>query len=277
MRQTKLYNNVHEDIVKSIKLKKGEKAIYRLVGIGPTPMDPTGKPAYPASRDVPSRDQVWDKEKDDWVDIAAVRSVDQDGKHKFHRIKFTKQQAATLILRGDVPSENEIHCYLALCNYNASNENRDTTKEAIFERVDEEKKAEQLSRSRNQKRIALNSVAELDAEQLKKYTAARGLDDTRKTAILRDEMEAFADADPQGFMDLLNDKHAVMKAIFNRALKKGVINFNEEQSRFEWGGTKEAILTVARSSDAIGELVAHCISSAKGDALYKTIDSKSKK
>jgi len=54
--------------------------------------------------------------------------------------------------------------------------------------------------------------------------------------------------------------------------------FNEEQSRFEWPN-KEAILTVARStgSDAVDELISFCVSSAKGEKVYQTIQSKAKK
>jgi len=113
---------------------------------------------------------------------------------------------------------------------------------------------------------------------VKNYSAALGKDDTKPVGVLRNELEELADTDPAAFLDLIGNKQAVMKATINRAVTKGVIVFNEEQSRFEWPN-KEAILTVARStgSDAVDELISFCVSSAKGEKVYQTIQSKAKK
>ena len=87
-----------------------------------------------------------------------------------------------------------------------------------------------------------------------------------------------ADNDPEGFLDLINNKQAVMKATINRALNKGVINFDAEQSRFTWPNG-EVILVVSRTTagDNIEELLGYCVGSAKGEKVYQTIQSKSKK
>ena len=83
--------------------------------------------------------------------------------------------------------------------------------------------------------------------------------------------------DPKSFLDLLSNKQAVVTASVNRAIKKGVVVYNQEQSRFEWPN-KEVILVVARSgSDAVDEFVSFCTSSPKGEKVLQTIQSKTKK
>ena len=108
--------------------------------------------------------------------------------------------------------DQEIHTYLTLCNFNATNPNRDTTKEAIFELVDEEAKAEKESRTRNVRREALNAAADMSPEEVKDYAAALGKDDSKPVSVLRNELEEMADKTPEDFMKLINNKQAAMKA-----------------------------------------------------------------
>lgn len=277
MKKTELFNQLSEKLIKGTMLKPGEQVTYRLHNITKNPLDPT-RYSIPSAKNVPPVDTIWDEEAQKYVDIAAVRNVSPTGEHSFHEIFFYSNQAGHMILVGGRALDQEIHSYLSLCNFNASNSSRDTTKEAIFERVDEEAKAEKESRTRNIRREALNAAADLSPEEVKDYAAAIGKDDTKPVSVLRNELEEMADKTPEDFMKLINNKQAVMKAAINRALKKGAIVFNQEQSRFEWPN-QEAILTVARAtgSDAVDELVSFCVSSAKGEKVYQTISSKAKK
>ena len=277
MRKTNLYNGVSESLVKKTMLKPGEQVVYRLYNMQKNPMNPE-KIAIPSAKNVPPVDTIWDEEKGEYVDIACIKSVDAQGNHNFQEIFFYGNMAGHLILQGGRAFDQEIHTYLTLCDYNASKPNRDTTKEIIFERVDEEVKAEKESRTRNIRREALNAAADLTPEEVKDYAAALGKDDSKPVKVLRNELEEMADSQPEDFMSLINNKQAVMKATINRALKKNALVFNEEQSRFEWPN-KEAILTVARTtgSDAIEELISFCISSAKGEKVFQTIQGKAKK
>jgi hypothetical protein len=275
MKKTKLYNNLPDKLLKKMLLKPGERVVYKLYNITSAPMDPT-RLAIPAYRNVPPIDQIYDKESESYIDIAAVKSVDAEGNHTFHDIYFTSQQAGHMILFGGRAVDQEIHSYLSLCNHNASNKDRDTTKEVIFELVDEEAKAEKESTTRNKKRDALNIAADLTPEDVKDYTAALGKSEDRPIKVLRNELEALADRDPEEFLGLINNKQAVMKATINRALAKGAILFSEEQSMYKWANG-EAILTVARGTEAIDEFVSFCVSSAKGEKVYQNLQSKSKK
>lgn len=277
MKKTKMFNNISPELLAPTLLKKGEQAIYKIVGIQPDPMNP-GKWSMPAAKNVPPTDQIWDETKQEYIDIAAVKTFDQEGNHTFHDIFFYGNQGGHIILRAGNAVDQELHSYLMICNYNGSNPNRDTTKEIYFELVDEKAKSIAESKVRNLKREALNASADLSPEEVKTYTAARGQDDTRPVEVLRNELENLADVDPKAFLDLIENKQAIMKATLNRAVKKGVIVFDEQQSKYSWPNG-EVITIVARStgSDAVEDLIAFCVSNAKGEKVYQTIQQKSKK
>lgn len=277
MRKTELYNDVSKDLLAKTKLKPGQQAVYKVYTTERNPMDES-KPAIPSVRQIPPIDQIWDEAKQEYVDIAAVKSVNAEGDHTFHDLYFYGNQGGYLVLSGGRGQDQEIHSYLSLCNYNVSNPNRDTTKEMLFELVDEESKVEVERRTRNIKREALNAAADLSADEVRTYIAALGQDDSKKVDVLRNTLETLADKDPQAFLDLINNKQAVMKATINRALKKGVINFDAEQSKFAWP-TGEVILVVSRTTggDHIEELISYCETNPKGEKVYSTIQSKSKK
>jgi hypothetical protein len=277
MKRTKLYNNLSPELLKQTMLKPGEQVIYRVEGIQPNPMEP-GKWAIPAAKNVPPVDTIWDEKKQEYVDIAAVRSFDAEGNHTFHEIYFFGQQGGHLILQGGRAIDQEIHSYLCLTNHNGSNPNRDTSKEIYFTLVDEQAKSEKERKVRNLKREALNVSADLSPEEVRNYIAALGQDDTRDVNVLRNELESMADNDPKSFLELIENKQAIMKATLNRAIKKGVINFDEEQSKFSWP-TGEVITVVSRTTggDAVEELLNFCVSSAKGEKVFQTITTKSKK
>jgi hypothetical protein len=277
MKKTKIYNNISKDLLKSTMLKTGEQVIYRIAGIQPNPMEP-GKWSIPAAKNIPPIDQIWDEEKQEYTDIAAVRTFNSEGDHTFHDIYFYGNQGGHMILRGGRAIDQEIHSYLSLCNYNGSNPKRDESKEVYFTLVDEKVKSVEERKVRNLKREALNISSDLTPEDVRNYIAALGQDDTRPLEVLRNELETMADNDPKSFLELVNNTQAVMKATLNRAVKKGVIVFDEEQSKFSWPNG-EVITITARTtgSDAIEDLLSFCVSNAKGEKVYQTIQTKSKK
>jgi len=276
MKKFEQTNNVSEKLLATTKLKRGEVATFKIAKIGRHPV--TGDVIIPAAVSVPVIDQIWDEEKQDYIDIAAISRPSKDGNHGFHELWFYGSQGGHWLLKGGVAQDQEIYSYLSLSNYNGSNPNRDVSKEIIFELVDDNKKSEVERKVRSLKREALNMAADLDVEAVKNLIAAKGGDDTKKIDILRNELETLADRDPAAFLELANNKQAAMKATINRAITKGVILFDAEQSRFAWPGG-EVILTVARTtgSDSVDELLTYCVSNAKGEKVFQTIQQKSKK
>jgi len=70
------------------KLKPDERATYRILNVREDP-DNYGKFLMPAAYQIRSTDVVYDKTKGDFVTIAAIDRVDNDGNPVFLNIVFT--------------------------------------------------------------------------------------------------------------------------------------------------------------------------------------------
>lgn len=271
MKVTKLYNRVPANLLEKTKLKKGEKAVYKLANLQKDPMNPE-RWAVPVSVRVKPTDDIYDSETNEYYSIAAVKSVSAQDEHSFYDIFFTKGNAGILELEGGRATDQEIHSFLFLSDYRANKEGRDATKEALYVLVDEKKKADEDRRVRNQMRDAMNAAAEMKPQEVRDFTAVLGRDDKRDLSILRDEVESYAQNHPKEFLETYNNKQNPMKATLKRALDKGVILFSSEENKFTFPDG-EVICVVARATDNkhLDGLIAHCVSGKKGEAIYQRI------
>lgn len=280
MKKTSVFNNISDELYKSTILKKDEVVRYKVYlpgGGKPTKMAPSVA-AIPNSKNVPASDTIYDPHKDEYVSIAAIKSLSSKGEPKLHKILFRSQHAGLITVRGGRVADQEIHTYMCLTDFNGSKKERDTSKKILFTRIDEEAAAEERTTKRNKLRDALNAVADLSPDEVKMYSLARGANDARPVKVLRDELEVYAEKHPEDFLSLLKNQTVQSKSIVNKAVQAGVVKLNREQSRFEWPDGEE-ILVVARTTgaDAVAEFANWLTANPKGDKVFTTIKSKLRK
>lgn len=278
MKVLKHFNALSEELLATTKLKKDQIVKYRVhvVGVGKrrtTPLMPM-VPAIPVSKNVPPSDQIWDDKKGSFVTIGAIRNVKSNGNPAFYDLTFRRATAGIITLRGGRAADQEIHSYLMLCDFNGSKVDRDPSKPILFHLIDESKIAEVKSEGRKSLRVALNTAADLSEDDVRTYVAARGGDEKRPLKVLRDELEAFAEAQPDKFMEFIANAQTTVSAVVQRALNSGKIKFNGEQSRYEWTNG-EPILTVARTgNDAVEEFALWLRSDLKGEKVFQMLNTK---
>jgi len=254
------------------KLKRGEKAVYRILGIKGDPARPeTFK--IPSAVNVPGKDRVYDSTKDEYVDIANIKSVGVGGKMKCHSVWFQKEYNGVLVLDGSRRDDAEIYEYLELCNYNASNKNRSQDVKAIFERVNPTAQAEEKRKTRSTRRQALNVAADMNAADVRDFAATMGWDDKQDLVVLRDLIEDYADNNPTEFIKKSKNKQNSLSALINRAKKAGVLKFDNRSNGWKWADSNEVICTVARGTDKVEGLVVHITESTNGPEVIKTLQS----
>lgn len=282
MKLVQHYNKISPELLASTKLQPGQTVKYRVKVSGmngkrtSTPLAPN-LPAIPVSKNIPPADQIWDDNIKQFVTIGAIRNVKSTGNPAFYDITFRRASGGIITLRAGRVADQEIHSYMMLTDFNGSKPDRDPSKPILFTFIDEEKQAEVRTEARKNRRVALNTAADLSEEDVRTYTAARGLDEKRTMKILRAELEDFADVDPDGFMRFINSADTTVVAVINRAIKNNKIKFNSEQSRFEWP-TGETVLAVARSgNDAIEELATWLRSNERGERVFQQLNTSSKK
>ncbi|MAN63463.1 MAG: hypothetical protein CMI60_16130 [Parvibaculum sp.] len=268
MIKTKIFNNIKNPP----KFKRDEVKVFKYYGLKEDPLNP-GKVQMPFMVIAPNKDRVYDPDIEDYVDIAAIKSLGIEGKPTFHTIEFTKQKAGRLLLQGNIARDRDLYQFLTLSNYNASNPNRDTSVQPLFELVNPKVKAEKARKSRSLKRDAMNVAAELSGAEVREFISSLGKDEKRDLSVLRDELETLAETDPNQFIKLSKNTNKSYQANIKRALDKNIISFDGETNTFTWTSTGETIVQVPRSSK-LGHLEGFTnfvLSNKNGASIYQEI------
>ena len=268
MIKTKEYNNVKTPPM----LKRDEVKVFQYLNVKNDKQNP-GKVVMPSIHMIPSIDRVYDKETDDYIDIASIGSIGIGGKPTMNTIQFTKKDKGLMALRGSKTGDREIYQYLMLSNFNASNPDRDKSVNPLFKLVEPKKDATDARKLRNLRRDAMNVAAELSAAEVREFAASLNKDEKRDISILRDELEVMAEKDPTSFMTLSKDKNKSIQATCKSAIDKKVIRFDKASSTFIWVATGETIVQVPRSSKSsyLQGFTNFVLSNKNGELVYEEI------
>lgn len=252
-----------------IKVPKIEgQVIYKLAAVRKLE-DGTWEGPY--SHNVPATDRI--QQGGDYKDIAAISKIGKGGEvQQFTDILFLKTNGWEIVLNPSSIVENEIIQYLELCNYNASNPNRDPQAEAIFYRLDPVKNASENLSKDKLLNDATNRAFNMDVEALKQYVASRGQSDTQDVAIMRQLAVAAAKADPEAFLSL-DVNQEVYAATITRAKEKGIIKF--DAGAWKWVDTNEVIRKIPRTSEAIQGFASY-LKTEEGKAVFQSLQESTK-
>lgn len=239
------YNLYSDKMVR--KLKPDERATYRVTNVREDP-DNYGRYLVPAALQIPSTDVVYDKEKQDFVTIAAIERQDNEGNPIFINIIFTASNIGHLFLSGSNPVHQKIYQYLEICNYNESNPDRNTDIEASIRRVDAQKEAKQERLNRRLIVRAANMALELDDKRVKEVAAALGID-AESLDEIRNAVEDFAENDPEEFIQIVERSSLEKESILKEAVKQGIIRNNVNSQVFEWVDTAKEIMKYKKAAN----------------------------
>lgn len=274
MKRTQDWNNISKESMPP-KLKKGESAVFRLLGIRGNPSKPETYKC-PSHRGVPNCDRVYDPSTEEYVDLAYIKSVGQGGSPVFGRIFFESASGGMITLRAGMRSEEELYEYLSLCNYNSSNPHRSLDVSPIFERLNPVANAENKRKARSTRRQALNIAADMNATTCREFAAAMGWDDGQELALLRDRIEEYADSKPTEFIKKSKNKQNSLSALIARSQKAGEITFDTKTNSWKWRGSDEVVCSVARGTDKVNILIEHLTSAPNGPEMIKTLQKATK-
>jgi hypothetical protein len=220
-------------------LKPDERASYRVLNVRPDP-DNYGRFLIPAAYQIPSTDIVYDKQRAEFVTIAAIERQDNDGNAIFLNVVFTAANLGYLFLNGNNPTHQKIYQFLELSNFNLSNKDRNTDIEPMFQRIDTEKEAKQERAVRKLIVKAVNVALELDDLRVKEVAMALGIE-AESPEEVRNQLEDFAEENPEDFMSVVERASLGSESVLKEAVKNGIIKNNINSQVFEWADTGKEI------------------------------------
>jgi DNA-dependent RNA polymerase auxiliary subunit epsilon len=239
------FNLLSEKMIR--KLKPDERAIYRVNNVRPDP-DNVGKFLMPSALQIRSTDVILDKGTNEFVPIAAIERTDIDGNPTFINIVFNATNLGYLFLNGNNPVHQKIYQYVELCNWNASNPDRNQEEESLFSRIDAVKEAKTERNLRKLIVKAVNLALDLDDTKAREVALALGID-AESNEELRNELEDYAGDYPEEFLDVVERASLANETALKDAVKKNIIKNDVNASCFKWVETGKVIFTYTKGKD----------------------------
>lgn len=259
-------------------LKKGQKAIYELVGIKKDPLDPSGESlTIPFAKGVPTTDRAWDKDREEFIDIAFIKTESAGGEPVMDEIIFWKGDGGMMILYGGKARDEKLFQYMERTNYNGSNPDRDTSKPIIFTRKDYKAEAKSRREERDLKFLAVKKAKELSTPMVRQISVYLQFDMGKDPEVLQERLEEYAEANPKAFLALTENKDLTIMEVASEAERKGILLI-DKQGRKITNNAGETLLTwqIKPNVNPLEEFVAFVKTDA-GSEYYAELKSVLKK
>lgn len=181
---------------------------------------------------------------------AAIIESTEMNEHGVLIPKFTKVRVMAGmrgILRLDLTKEEERDmCRIIELHPKLKNgEFTDPTKVSVVSRIDEQADASKERKERSDRLKAQLAAQEMSDEQIIQFCDAMQWDSSQKPEVLRNDVEALADNDPDFFIDLVSGKNLEYQAIAKKAMNQGIINFDPAEYKFTWASNKQPIVMLS--------------------------------
>lgn len=232
---------------------------------------------------LPKFSYFWDKTKNDgqgaFIKIGLIDEVDQQtGEIKKAQSVWAKPQEnfGLFTLTIGNPSDNRLYEYLEMCSF-VEHEDPDfiynPEEDKIMVRVDNEKEATRQRDKRTKRREAVNAAATMSEMEIERTAYLLGFDVNNIISTLRNEVEDWAETNPEKFIALIKDEDSDVKSTINQAISLGCVFVDAETSNLRIKETNAVIMSLNGVSDIQNQFANYLRDpgNKNSEALLKTI------
>jgi hypothetical protein len=246
----KVVGNFNNVSTKPPKLKKGEVVRYQMLN-GTDEVDEngakTGRKIFPAATRIPTRDRITDPVTGEVIDIGVVEKVDKDKEVTKTKAYFADGvNGGNILLTGGNIDHEELYEYFELCNYNESNENRDTNVEPLFRRIDRKKEADKFIKQSDNLLNALNYVSYLKGQDVRELAASLNWNELEDLEVLKADLREYAMKYPDALIKMIDDPDIKRKSELKQSLTAGFIKYDVHTHKVLWGHNDVSIAQLDR-------------------------------
>lgn len=255
------YNNYPKWLENELKEKFKKPVAFRLVNLKDDEDNP-GKTLYPAYRNISFKDHVKivsPEGETEYIYIAYITGTQADGAANVGRdIAWGAFNQGTMILDPSRAKDRLKFNYLYLSNFNASNPNRDTNVDPVYELVNSEEKARLSREQRKVSREAIIIAAGLSDEQTSDIFSVVDSRNPKSVTIeeQHDVVEQYAEDHPENFMKVYKSRTTQMISLIDEAIKAKVIQNDKKNSIFVLQGKTILEYVIGQTNPTPKELLA---------------------
>lgn len=231
-------------------MKKRRPVVFRLLKKNPNPA--TQGRHYALTYRIPSTDQIFDARANKARVIRYAigeQSLYQDEQ------KNDKPVIGDIIFtNGSIivdPRETLLLEFLEKSNYCSSNENRMPNVNPLYERVDNQKKSEEIVNTIEMEHAAVDAVIKMRPQELIAYCAAAGINSDRTMYEIKHDVLSIAKSNPGAFLETLGNPDTGLNQLIADALKFKLIYMDEAKREFgfQHGNQKDMFVAVPAGQD----------------------------
>lgn len=173
---------------------------------------------------------------------------------KYRRIRVASVDLGILSFDLTKTEDRESVCYLLLHPKLSGGEFADKDKRAIITRIDEQSAATEQRLLRTARKKAMDVAEEMSDKEIIDFCDAMSggnnveWDSSQDMGVLRNKVEALAEADPKYFNDKVEGKNVEYQALIKQAMNKKVISFNPAEHNFIWVGNNQVVASLSPAS-----------------------------
>lgn len=239
MKTSQDFNNISPELRKQFTLKRDEVRIFEILGIS---TDSEGKKLIPNMVSIPVRDTIYDTTKEEYVDIANLKTgyPNADGTYNFEKIWFTRRSNGMIALSGKSAKDRELYMYLAMSNYNQSNPERDPSTRAFFRERSLEAEAKSEIEMAMEKQEVMSWIFKATSSQVKLLSRELAITGRKTVAEMKVaimeliEMNYSAVAPKIAKLERVGD----MPELIDKALKAKVIKYDGRKHAWTYASDK---------------------------------------
>lgn len=281
------YNDLSESLRETIEKRIesfGDTVRYKfkIGNDNPDPEKYNGKIVYPRQFTLdPAKFTIRDEKEDrkgksKIKNISIVTGLDEKGfPNSFGKIRLFGNEKGILILNLKKSEEDRAKCILL--ELHPKNENglfRDENMFSIFSRIDEKAYAVQQRKEREIRKKALDLAFEMDENDILQFNSAMEWDEAVDKEVMRQNIESFAETEPDNFIKLAKSKAIEYRALVRSAISKGKLLFDPAEFKFTDNTTKQVVCVLsANTQKSHIELMAEWLESNgdKGEKVYNRL------
>lgn len=186
--------------------------------------------------------------------IGLIDTVEFENGHpvvkRFRKIKVDGKYKGILTLQlQEIDEHFEFAVYLEMHPKLSNGEFLDKSKMQVFTRIDEQAQAVTARAERTAKKLASDIAEKMSDKEIVDFADAMLWDSSEEMVLLRNKVEELAETNYEFFNDLVEGKNIEYQALVKKAMDRGIINYNPDESNFIYASNKQVIASLSVSGD----------------------------
>lgn len=261
LRETGMFNEISKELREKLEDRvrsfgKNVRYKFDIANENPDPTKHDGKLIYPNVFTLdPATFYITDpyekvEGKSKTKRIGLIEEVNEKGvPTRFKKIRVDGKYKGVLKLETEEIEEHfEFAMLLEMHPKLTGGDFLDKTKRQMVTRIDEQAMATTQRAERTARLKALNVAQGMSDKELVDFADAMLWDSTQDPGILRNEVEALAESNPEFFNDLVEGKNVEYQSLVKQCMDKKIIEFNPSEQNFVYSGNKQVITQTSPTS-----------------------------